>query len=85
MRAGIDDLDDDAVPRPANRAARVGGALVRDLVASAAVVFGTIGPRVWERWCLPIARVVAYAAGAEASGDVGRDIGCGGAEGVGTA
>ena len=85
MRAGIDNLDDDAVPRPANRAARVGGALVRDLVAGAAVVFGTTGSGVWEGWLLPAARVVADAAGAETAGDVGGDVGCCGAVGVGAA
>ena len=84
MRTCIDNLDDDALPFPADRAARVSGTLVRDLVASAAVVFWTTGPRVWEQWCLPTARVVAYATGAETPGDVGRDVGCCGAEGVGT-
>ena len=43
MRTGIDDLHHNAIPRPANRAARVGGTFVRDLVASAAVVFWAIG------------------------------------------
>ena len=37
-RTGIDNLDDNAVPAPADRAALVGGTLVRDLVACAAVV-----------------------------------------------
>lgn len=41
VRTGIDNLHHDALPGPANRAARVGGPLVRDLVACAAVVCWT--------------------------------------------
>ena len=85
MRTGIDNLHHNAIPRPANRATRVGGALVRDLVASAAVVFWTIGSRVGEGWGLAAAGVVAYAAGAETAGDVGGDVGGCGAVGVGAA